>query len=334
MWTNLTRTSPGRLLAAVAVAVLLSACDSAKDPARSQEYAVKGTYSAALSADGRFSLIGSITHGGSLWRTATGERLYNWNHKEGESTNIVACSFSPEARFALTADHQTMVLWSTDSGKALTYWTAPSRVLAVDLSPQGNYALLGLENYSVVLFDVKRGGVERTFRHTDRVLSVDLSDDGRYAVTGSEDRTARLWDVRSGEELHRWQHEDDVVTVILSPGGERVLTVGQYDRAVIRDTGSGQTLGELPLGATAIKRGRAITSAAFSNDGERLLTGDTHRGVQLWDSDSQTRLAQWTLPKRDALQPASATVAAVSFTDRSDRFYAIASNGLGHRLEQ
>lgn len=314
--------------------LLLTACDGGRAPDQSWEVAVKGTYSAALTEDGKLGAIGSISHGGSLWQTDSGERLYNWNHREGEYSTIIACGFSPEGRFALTADHQTMVLWSTESGKPLTFWTAPSEVFSVALSPDGNYALLGLGDFSVVLFDVKRGGIQRSFYHENRVRSVDLSDDGTLAVSGSDDQTATLWDLQAGKALFHWQHDAEVLTVALSPRGDKALTVAKYDKAVIWDTHTGKAIGELPLGASAIKRGQAFTSAVFSADGRQLLTGDSDRGVQLWDTDSLTRLEHWTVPKRDLWKPTGATVVAVSFSPQRNRYYAVASNGYIHRLSR
>ena len=323
-----------RPLAVTLLALALCACDSATSPDKSWENAVKGTYSAALSADGRLSIIGSITHGGSLWQTAKGERLYNWNHKQGEYTNIVACGFSPEGNFALTADHQTMVLWSTESGKALTFWTAPNEVLSLALTANGNYAFLGLGDYSAVLFDVKNGGVKRSFYHEDRVLSVALSDDGTLALSGSEDQTAKLWDLRSGKMLFNWPHEEAVVTVALSPSGDKAFTVAKYDKAVIWDTSTGKALGELPLRGSAIRRGQAFTSAAFSPDGKYLLTGNSDRLVQLWSVDKLSEQARWIVPKRDPMKPTGAAIAAVSFSQQKNRYYAIASNGFTHRLQR
>ena len=323
------------LAAAFALSLLLTGCDSGSSPDKSWEVAVKGTYSAALSADSQLAIIGSITHGGSLWQAKRGERLFNWNHQQGDPSNIIACTFSPEGRFAFTADHQTMVLWSTDSGRALTYWTAPSEVTSVALTPEGRYALLGLADYSVVLFDVQHGGIKRSFYHSERVRSVAVSADGKLAISGSDDQSAKLWDLESGKQLQNWPHQEAVITVALSPDGSRAFTVAKYDRAVVWDTHSGKALGQLPLGGSAIKRGQAFTSASFSADSKRLLTGNSDRLVQLWDAGSLKELGRWQVPKRDLLKPTGASIAAVGFSASSpNEFYAVASNGFIHRLKR
>ncbi len=311
---------------------LLSACDKGAQPQQSREVALKGTYAAAFSRGAEFALIGSISHGASLWQVKDHERLYNWNHKQGDITNVIAAAFSPEGAFAFTADHQTMVLWRTSDGKALTFWTAPNEVLSVDLTPQGNFALLGLADHSVVLYDVKKGGIVRTFYHKNRVRSVELSGDAKVAVSGSEDQTVKLWDLQSGKLIHNWQHDNEVRLVAITDAGDKVISVSKYDKAVLWDTKTGQALGHIPLGDFALRRGLTFTAVEFSEDGQRLLTGNSGRMVQLWDTRSLQELKRWTLPKRDPWKPTSATVSALSFSENADQFYAIASNGFVHKL--
>jgi len=324
--------NPPTLLATLAITVSMTGCGGGESPTQSWENAVKGTYSAALSNDGRFSVVGSITHGGSLWSVTDNKRLFDWNHKAGQFSNIIASGFSPDGNFALTADHQTMVLWNTQTGESLTFWTAPNEVMDVDLTPNGNFALLALEDYSAVLFDVKRGGIKRSFYHEDRVRSVSLSADGKLAVSGSEDQTAKLWNVETGELLFTWQHDDEVTTVAMNADGSKAFTMAKYDKAIIWDTSTGESLGELPLGANALKRGELFTSAKFSEDGTLLLTGNSDREVTLWDVNQLNVLQRWTVPKRDPWKPTSASIVALSFSPSASTYYAIASNGFTHRL--
>jgi WD40 repeat protein len=323
-----------KFLVPSAAAILVSSCDTSMSPDKSWENSVKGLYSAALSNDGKLSVMGSITHGGSLWSVTSNERKFDWNHKQGEYSNIIASGFSPDGLFALTADHQTLVLWATDTGNSLTYWTAPNEVLSVDLTPNAQYALLGLGDYSAVLFDVQRGGIKRSFYHQDRVRSVSLSTDGKLAITGSEDNTAKLWDVETGEKLYEWQHADEVVTVAMAPKGDKAFSVAKYDKAVLWNTKNGRSLGELPLRATAIKRGQAFTSAEFSYNGKFLLTGNSDRLIQLWSTETLKEIASWTVPKRDPWKPTSASIVALSFSHQAKTYYAIASNGFTHRLKR
>ncbi len=89
--------------------VLTTACGSADGPTREVEYAVQGIYSAAISNDARYAIVGSIQHGGSLWDANNHERLYNWNHKKDSYSNIVASAFSPDNQYAITNGHHIAI---------------------------------------------------------------------------------------------------------------------------------------------------------------------------------------------------------------------------------
>jgi len=311
----------------------LGACDHAMPPKHSLEVAVKGMYASALAEDGSMAIIGSIHHGGSLWKLNSQERLYNWNHSDGETTTVVAADFSSDGFWSLTADPATLVLWDTRTGEGTRFWRAPGEILDAVLGPGGNTALLGLSDHSAVLFDIQRGGIRQTLKHSNRVRSVDLSQDGQLALTGSEDYTAALWDLRSGKVITRFKHNDDVQLVKLSADGSIALSVSKYDRALLWHTRTGEIMAELPLKAQHLKRGLAFTVARFSDDNAYLLTGRPDQTVQLWKLPEAAEIARWELPKRDKWKPTSAAVIAVAFDPQPHRFHAIASNGFVHTLE-
>ena len=138
---------------ALALCLGLAACGSRDAPLASLEVAEPGAFSAALSPDGRQAVIGSLRHGGSLWELDTDQRRFNWNHRAGESTPITVVAFAPGGDAVMTASHDTLVLWDTASGGAITYFTAPAKVNAIALGPGGRLALLGLSDDTAVLFE-------------------------------------------------------------------------------------------------------------------------------------------------------------------------------------
>ena len=317
---------------ALALCLGLAACGSRDAPLASLEVAEPGAFSAALSPDGRQAVIGSLRHGGSLWELDTDQRRFNWNHRAGESTPITVVAFAPGGDAVMTASHDTLVLWDTASGGAITYFTAPAKVNAMALGPGGRLALLGLSDDTAVLFDARKGGIRRVFAHEGRVRSVALDADARLALSGSEDRSARLWDVASGAQLQRWQHDADVRLVALAPDGARALSVSKYDRAVVWDTSSGRELGALPAFRARVTRGETWTAAAFSADGTRLLTGTTDRRVQLWELPALERRAQWEMPRRAEWKRSGAYILAVGFGAAEGACLSVSADGFVHRL--
>jgi len=322
-----------RTLLIITITLFCTGCDKAVPPSSRSEIAVQGIYSAALSNNGSLAVIGSINHGGSLWDLSRKERLFNWNHSNDEFTGIVATAIAPDESFAATASQRTIVLWNLTTGEPVWFWTAPGDVLSMALTPNGDYALLGLTDHTAVLFDIKNGGIKRKFNHQGKVRSVALSDDATLVLTGSDDFTAKLWDLQSGGLLQTWRHENQLVTTALSANGRYAFTAGQADKAIIWNTATGELVKEMPIKKGSYIAGAAYTAARFSPDETQLLTGTNSQLVQLWNINSIEEIKRWRVTKKDAWKPTSATVMALAFTDRRGRYHAIASNGLSYVLE-
>ncbi|KEA63524.1 hypothetical protein ADIMK_2303 [Marinobacterium lacunae] len=316
-----------KTLLTIATALLLNGCGSGDAPESAHAYTSQGVYSATLSQDSRYAIVGSNLHGGSLWDVQRHERLYDWNHKQGEYTGVIGSSFSPDARFAATASSIDLVLWNTDNGQPVWYWSAPSEILSVALSPSGDYALLGLANHQAVYFDIKNGGIRQSLLHPARVRSVALDDSATLALTGADDYSARLWDLNSGEELHSIRFGNTVDTVVLSSDGRFAFSSATLDLAYIWDTRSGEILQTLSGDEMLWKRRVSYISARFSDDGQQLLTGTASGKVQLWNVSTGKEIRSWRVEKREAYGPTSTGVEAVGFGN-DGRYYAIGSNGL------
>lgn len=324
-----------RLHKAIMVLLLglaLSACDQAEKPTDHWETAVQGLYTAALSSDGRFGIVGSIQHGASLWDMKRKERLFNWNHAKGQFTLLSSAAFSPSGNYAATASDRTIVLWETATGQPVWFWTAPGNILSMALTPDGDYAALGLDSHVAVLFDIKNGGVKRTFNHNEKVRSLAVSADGSRLLTGSDDYTAQLWDIETAQVLQSWQHENSVITTALSDDGRFAFTAAQADQANIWDTGSGKLIHSLPIKKGSYIMGAAYTTARFSENGSRLMTGTNSQLVQLWDIKTGQQLKRWRITKKENWKPTSAAVLAVAFNGTS-KYIAIGSSGLGYHLQ-
>ncbi len=314
-------------------------CSQHENPSFTIEVASVGLNTGSLNSDGTAAVVGSIYHGVSFWDLEKNERLYNWNHQEEQNTVLIASQFSPENRWALTAQSHSMVLWNTQTGGAARYWAAPAEILDVALATEGQAALLGLSNHTAVLFNVNRGGILRTFNHANRVRSVDLNIANRLAITGSEDTTAKLWDLETGKERFTLSHNDDVRLVRLSPDASHAFSMSQYDQAVIWSTRTGEPLYNLPLRSEHLKRGLMYTAVRFNRENTLLLAGRTDQIVELWQfGESTITLAhKWKVPKRDPWKPTGAAITDLNFhsssaSDRPENIIVLASNGFIHRF--
>ncbi|WP_051234516.1 WD40 repeat domain-containing protein [Marinimicrobium agarilyticum] len=310
---------------------LTSGCERGAEPSASLEVAARSVQSGALSWNGGWAAVGSGYHGGSLWELDSRERLYNWNHKADSFTLLTTASFSPDNKYVLTTDERTLVLWNRESGQAQQYWSSPTEILASQLGPDGERALLGLADHRASLYNVQRGGIIRNLEHSDRVGAVALSADGERALTGSDAGTVTLWNTRTGESIAHQQHESPIELVAMAPDGSILLSSGRYERAKLWDA-DGQMVWELPLDEEHVRRGTQITSARFSDDGAWLLTGQPTGRVDLWDIEGQQLAFSWRLPKRKSFHPVSVSVVDLAFTDDPDLYRALSSDGFVHDL--
>lgn len=299
-------------------------------PSEVFEVAVQGTYAGALNTEGQHALVGSIQHGGSLWNTRTQERLYNWNHREGDFNALAACGFSPEGDYALTATEQDLVLWQVFDGQPVWFWDAPAEVRALALAADGARALLGLADHRAVLFDSKRGGIVRQFAHEAPVTAVALNAEGTRVLTGGADDRARLWNAETGELLHEHLQGNDINTLAISPDGSWVFSAAQLDSALIWRTSDGAIHQQLSGDEALLKKRLSYTAARFSADGSQLLTGTTSGQVQLWNVSTGEELKRWSLDRRNPFRPTSARVQALAFA--GEDYLALASNGFINRL--
>lgn len=306
-----------KILLLALVVILVTGCWSQR-PTERWEVATQGIYHGSFNADAEYLAVGSIHHGASLWRTQPLTRQFNWNHQTDGFTEILHTAFSRNGDYALTADYHTLTLWNRQNGEAIWYWSAPARIEAVDLSADGQLALLGLNDNRAVLFDAVNGGIVREFRHQGPVLSVSLSDDATLALTGSQDSSARLWDVADDRQLQRYDQANQVTLVKLSGDGLQALVAASREPAQLWQVESQKRLSTLETGEYHLYRAR------FTGD-NRLLLGTTRKRILQFNSGTGRLSGQWRIGSFWQSSRRSTTV--LDMTWRNDRLWALGSDG-------
>ncbi len=291
-------------------------------PEREWQTTSNGAYTAALSPDGQYALIGSIEHGGSLWRLKDGERLYDWNHIAGEYSELIASTFSTDSKFALTAEKKRFVLWEVATGKARGFWPAQGGILAMALSDGGHYALIGQEDYTALYIDTTTGSVLSKLSHSGDINAVAISADGKTGVTGSEDGIMKVWNLAQAKVTFSYQLGDDISAVAISNNANLVFASLYYGKGKIWLTQSGKQVSEIGHNRTT------ITKATFSADNKTLLTGFTARRVMLWDVNTGEALQNWRADAPLFWRPSGLVVTDVAYGRQSGTYLNVFSNGL------
>lgn len=99
-------------------------------------------------------------------------------------------------------------------------------VSTVVFSPDGNTAVSGSFDNTLILWDITTGDIIRRFEgHTDRVTDIAFSPDGASFVSSSGDQTLIQWDTATGDIIRRFEgHSDIIQSVAISPDGQYLLS--------------------------------------------------------------------------------------------------------------
>jgi WD40 repeat protein len=159
----------------------------------------------AISANGRFALIGMKKNQAIYFDMQAGKMVYVFPHHE----KITSVALSKDGRFALTgSDDWHASLWSLTDGKHIWAQNMEYKISRVELSDDGRLAMANAYDGQTKVFsthkpaevismlDTKSGGMT--------VVSADFSDDGSILATGRAARGIDIWDVDTGKSIKNW----------------------------------------------------------------------------------------------------------------------------------
>lgn len=274
----------------VLFSVVLVAC--AQDPDSSSELASQGLFSANFSSDGKHALIGSQLHGASYWSTSPLERKFNWNHQQGEYTQVTASAISLDGSRAATVSKNQWILWDTESGASLAFLQTPSNILSVALNHNGSRALLGLESGDIWFTEPLSGNNLQEFKQEEAVRSVAINHDDSIALSGSDDYSAVFWDLRTGDKLHTEELENMSRHVAFSPSGDKAFVSSLRNDHIIINTRDFSTLSVID------ERYTIFNGAAFSSDEKQIYLANQQGYIQVFSTDSGKELSRYKAQRK------------------------------------
>jgi WD40 repeat protein len=238
---------------------------------------VKGV---AFSPDGQWLAAGCLDGTIRLWDSQSGSEL---GRIAAHPAGVLCLAFAPGGRWLASGGQDRAVcLWDLQAGPSQPrlHWRAAGHggnINALAFLPGGESLLSSSHDGTLRLWATVTGQERKAWpAHSGAVWSVAVSPDGRTALSGGQDRMVRLWDLNRGEAVADWPQQSTAVNcVALSPDGRLALSAGGgihlWDLASRREVHSLEN-----------HQGRVLT-AAFSPDGNWLLSGSRDQTVRLFD---------------------------------------------------
>lgn len=301
--------------------ILFSLTACSEGPSSTQELAVQGFLSAALSHDATFAVIGSIHHGGSYWDLRKKERLYNWNHQSGQMSSLRAVAISKNGKRAVTGEEDALVVWDTITGEYKQFWQAEDRILSIAINDKGDRALMGLRDGTVSYFDLEKGVTLNNFKHLAEVRSVALSKDGSRGISAGDDKTIKVFDLKLGKEIQSKDLNNQIKTVAISDSGKMAFATAQREDSLIWDIDTDKVI---------YKKNNRVTnytSADFSENEQFLSLGTFSGQVVRLDIKTGKELGKWQAKPRQAYGGAS-SLAILSIVDSNKTISILSSDGM------
>jgi WD40 repeat protein len=267
----------------------------------------------SYSPDGRFLAEASMSHGIRVHDlTSTDPPRLLTAHRSRRAV------FSPDGQTIAAGPDQRVTLWNAKSGELLATLAEAdpgerdpvngcSNLGALVFSPDGRWLAAGygaLYNFSVdapqkvMVFDVARRKVHRTFATPTQVSAVAFSTDGKLMAAAGHNGTVWLWDTSNWDEIGRWQGPAGTKygSILFLPGGppDEAGRPGE----LLATGSSGGTSGRIDLWDVRTKaltrqlHGHIalVTFMALSPDGRTLATASCDRSVKLWDTGTGREL--------------------------------------------
>ncbi|MEM9368553.1 MAG: protein kinase, partial [Planctomycetota bacterium] len=200
---------------------------------------------------------------------------------------VASASFSSDSSEIISGSWDgTANIWDADSGavriKLVGRHSGPVHCATFSPDPASQRVATAGADRTIVIWDAASGDfIKRLMGHEEAVNWVAFSPDSRRLVSASNDKTVRVWEIESGKQLLVYRHDSPVLRTTFSPKGDRIAaaTVGNmaYIWSANDAAGQDKPLFELS-GHTA-----AVTSIAFSPDGQRAITGSDDFTAKVWD---------------------------------------------------
>ena len=252
-------------------------------------------HSVSFSNDGT-RIVSGVGDSINIWDTTSKECTCTL---EGHRKQITAVAFSFDGSKVLSASFDKKIkMWDVNTGECISTFKGhhkPVTAIAVT-NNSTNKTVSVSDDGRIKIWDVEMGEELQRSKlcHKDSVMRMCLNSDNTILTTGSRDCDIRVWNTATGECIQiLTKHNDWVRAIKFSKDGTKMASAS--NEIIIWDTKTWEILHMLNVGdANSGEDGEdededkylLIKTVTFDKTGARLLSGDEHSNLKLWNIDS------------------------------------------------
>jgi WD40 repeat protein len=216
-----------------------------------------------------------------LWDAMTGHQVMSF---DGHARGSLVVEFSPSGAELVTGDAEGVIrMWNVSSGRLTrTLRGHTGSVNVLSWRAAGDWILSAGQDGTARIWDATTGAEVRSLvAHRGYPVNGAAFDPrGRTFVTTGDDGTMRHWDAATWRELSRRDDPDGLYAVAWDSAGKRIaVTTGRRSAKIIA-AGTSEVL------AVLAENPADVMSAAFSRDGELVVTAGFDGAARIWDAAS------------------------------------------------
>lgn len=157
-------------------------------------------------------------------------------------------------------------------------------VNCISVSPDGNSALTGSLDYTVMFWDIhtqKPKLNQRFVKHYGAVSAVEFMPSGSQALSGGDDAMVYLWHLESRKLLHQFKgHESKIVALSVSEDGNTAASASWDGTVRVWDIKARQP------GPVIRVHKEPVNSVLISADGKIVYAGSYDGGIREWNAST------------------------------------------------
>jgi WD40 repeat protein/serine/threonine protein kinase len=203
-------------------------------------------------------------------------------HKHASGVRVVAVTADGKLALSAGREDRMLCLWNTSTGKLLHKLEGHKQPAeAVALTPKGELAVSGGQDYTLQVWDATTGKSVRTLEgHNGTVTALAMRSDGKNIVSASADGWLRYWDLASGR----------CMKILESDVPAQATAIARDNRLVV----SGHNDGSLRLWSlisgkcmkTLTGHSGSIYDVDFTPDNRFIVSAGEDKTLRVWNVDS------------------------------------------------